>query len=201
MASRETWAMHDRAGGPRGASVLIHPCSVRMRSSPANPILLVEDNDIHAAFFTVALRRHPELHLSRVRDGLEAQDYLLGVGKYANRSVHPLPVAMIVDLLMPRCDGAALLTWMRARPDCAHVPAVMVSSSIFQEDMDRSYAAGAQAFFVKPSTPMGFQHLLDCLLKYWTDSGLLSLPTVPAAEAGAGPASATRGARGGTRAR
>jgi len=43
--------------------------------------------------------------LVRVRDGLEALDYLLARGKYAARDVHDLPVFVLLDLNIPKISG------------------------------------------------------------------------------------------------
>ena len=136
-------------------------------------ILLAEDNDVHALLFTVAFRIHKDVNMVRVHDGVEAKQYLMGMGEYADREQYPRPLALVTDLIMPRCDGASLISWLRRHEHWAQLPAVVISTSIFQEDMDRCYQAGAQAFLLKPCTAAGFSHLVDCLSRLWSERGVL----------------------------
>jgi CheY-like chemotaxis protein len=130
-------------------------------SSPKFNVLLVEDSDDDAFFFQRATRSRPDLRVTRVREGEEAKQYLLGAGKFADRQAFPTPDAVLSDLKMPLCTGTELAGWLRSRTEFAQLPVVIVSSSNVHADMDAAQAAGATAYLVKPSTLAGYEHLWD----------------------------------------
>jgi len=87
--------------------------------------------------------------LAVARDGQEVVDYLSGCGNYSDRSQHPLPSLLVLDLKMPRLSGFDVLTWLKSRPDL-DIPAVVLSSSSYQEDIQRAQKLGAREYFIKP---------------------------------------------------
>lgn len=93
-----------------------------------------------------------------VCDGLEAVDYLSGKGQYADRSAHPLPALIVLDLKMPRMNGFDVLAWLAQQPDFKQIPAVVLSSSANELDINKARQLGAREYFVKP-------HSLDELIK------------------------------------
>lgn len=63
------------------------------------------------------------------------------------------PDLLLVDINMPRMDGFSLLRAMRAEPELAHVPAIMISTEREGADADAAFAAGANLFLAKPADP------------------------------------------------
>jgi CheY-like chemotaxis protein len=114
-------------------------------------IMLVEDSEDERAMLRFAFGkagiRNPvcELH-----NGEEAIAYLSGEGEYADRERYPLPCLIITDLKMPGVDGFELLEWLRARPEFAKVPRLVLSNSLIESDVKRAGQLGGCAFFVKP---------------------------------------------------
>ena len=71
-------------------------------------ILLVEDDENDVLFMTMALKGVGLTCPIRVAiDGHEAQDYLSGAGKFADRHEYPLPYLVLLDLKLPRMPGLA----------------------------------------------------------------------------------------------
>jgi two-component system response regulator len=114
-------------------------------------ILLVEDNDDDAELAAMAFHRAKITNpLIRVRDGLEALDYLFGRGKHAERDVSHLPAITLLDLKLPKISGLDVLKAIRADERTKHLPIVILTSS--NEDKDRlgAYDQFANSYVLKP---------------------------------------------------
>jgi CheY-like chemotaxis protein len=119
-------------------------------------ILLVEDNEndivlIQEAFAEAATARL----VAVVRDGEEAMAYLGRRGRYQDAR---MPGLVLLDINMPRKNGFEVLAEMKADPVLQCIPVVIFSGSTQQEDIARSYAAGAATYVPKP---MDFQGLIE----------------------------------------
>ncbi len=84
------------------------------------------------------------------RDGEEGVAYLSGKGEYADRSRHPLPTLILLDLKLPKVSGLELLKWLRQQPLLKRIPVLVFTSSRETTDINRAYELGANAFLVKP---------------------------------------------------
>lgn len=115
-------------------------------------ILLAEDNPDDVWIMQRALKAAGLPHsIHFVRDGREAVDYLYGSGKYADRSTHPLPSLILLDLKMPYMSGLEVLHWIRRESSNRTLIAVFLTSSNDLRDVDEAYRQGANAYLVKPS--------------------------------------------------
>ncbi len=117
------------------------------------PVILVAEDDPNDVFF---LRRAfqkagVKCHILDVSNGQEAIFYLQGSAPYTNRMDYPLPQLLLLDLKMPLMNGFDVLEWLRAKPELAQMPAVVLSSSGHAEDMTRAQRLGARGYLVKPS--------------------------------------------------
>ena len=124
------------------------------------PILLVEDNLRDVEMTLAALK---ENHLANevivARHGGEALDYLYRRAQYANRPAgHPL--AIFLDLKMPKVDGLETLRQIKNDETLKVIPVVMLTSSREEIDLVKSYRLGVNAYVVKP---VGFQQFIDAL--------------------------------------
>jgi two-component system response regulator len=114
-------------------------------------ILLVEDNDDDAELAMMAFHRAKITNpLIRMRDGVEALDYLFGRGKHAQRDTHDLPAVTLLDLKLPKVNGLEVLKAVRADERTRHLPIVILTSS--NEDKDRlgAYDHFANSYVLKP---------------------------------------------------
>jgi len=104
--------------------------------------------------------------LTSVGDGRELLDYL------AARSDNPetLPDLILLDLNMPRMDGLEALTALKANPDLAGIPVVVLSTSNAKDDINTVYQLGGNAYVTKASTFTDILSLLGALTHFWFDT-------------------------------
>ncbi|MDH3270136.1 MAG: response regulator [Gemmatimonadota bacterium] len=119
---------------------------------PCGPTLLVvEDLEDQAALVGIAARRaHPGLEVQTASHGGEAIAYLSGQAPFADRSRHPWPDLVLLDLFMPDVDGFAVLEWIKALPRPLGIPVVVLTASVSDEDEARALALGAESVHRKP---------------------------------------------------
>ncbi len=130
-------------------------------------ILLAEDSSADAEMAIDALREanlaNPIVH---VEDGVEAMDYLLSRGAYADRP-EGLPAVLLLDIKMPRMDGMEVLRSIRADNKLKTMPVVILSSSREESDLVRSWDLGANAYVVKPVDIDQFFTAVKTLGTFW----------------------------------
>jgi len=122
-------------------------------TAPQNCILLVEDDADDVFFMEMALSKAhlaPPVHVSR--NGQDAIDYLAGNGQYADRSAHPLPGCIFLDLKLPFVDGFEVLEWLRREPSIGDLTVFILTSSPEDRDRQRAKQLGAKAYLLKPPT-------------------------------------------------
>ncbi len=130
-------------------------------------ILLVEDSVADAEMTLRTLRRRGVANgVEWVRDGVEAVDYLLSEGKYADRKPG-MPKLVLLDLKMPRMDGLQVLARMREHPATKTVPVVMMTSSREEGDVLASYKLGVNSYVVKPVDFNSFAETVVQVGLYW----------------------------------
>ena len=115
-------------------------------------ILLVEDDDGHARLIERNLRKVNLINpIERVRDGLEALDYLHNEGRlHRSASASRPPQLVLLDINMPRMDGIEALERIKADEHLRCLPVIMLTSTDNQAEIDRCYRAGASGYVAKP---------------------------------------------------
>ena len=133
-------------------------------------ILVAEDDLTDAYFFERAFKRAGlPVTLHFVRDGQEVIDYLQGEGQFADRTAHPLPHLMLLDLKMPRLDGFEVLEWVRKQPGFNSLQVVIFSSSGELKIINRAYGLGANWYLVKPHSMEELTELVGRFKKFWLE--------------------------------
>lgn len=136
-----------------------------MDDSVEGAILLVEDNPHDEELTLRAFRRSGIANrVEVVRDGQEAIDRLLGAGAFAGTS---LPQLVLLDLKLPKIDGLDVLRSLRAADRTALLPVVVLTSSVEEQDLVRSYRFGANSFVRKPVDFNQFADAVRQLGLYW----------------------------------
>ncbi len=135
--------------------------------SEIRTILLAEDSPHDAEMAIDALR---EAHLANpivhVEDGVEAIDYLLRRGKFADRPEGD-PAVLLLDIKMPRMDGLEVLKQLRDHETLKRMPVVILASSREESDLARSWDLGVNAYVVKPVDVEQFFDAVRTLGKFW----------------------------------
>jgi two-component system, response regulator len=138
-------------------------------SHKTRTILLVEDSSNDAELAKAAFRRSSVPHeLIVTEDGVEALDYLLCQGAYANRAP-ALPEVMLLDLKLPGMDGFEVLRRIRSDDRTLALPVVVLTSSIEIQDLAQSYRLGVNSYVRKPIDFDEFLPLARELASYWLD--------------------------------
>lgn len=120
-------------------------------------VLLAEDNLGDIVLVRRALEEHQIEHdLHVVKDGAEALDFIAQMGKPGHV---PCPDLVLLDLNLPKVDGAHVLLEFRKHDGCARTPVIAVSSSDLAADRERMAALGVARYFRKPSSLDGFMRL------------------------------------------
>jgi CheY-like chemotaxis protein len=133
---------------------------------------MVDDNPADVALVGEALAANK--HRSRlhsVGDGVEAMAFLNHRDKYANAI---RPDLVILDLNLPKKDGLAVLTAMKAAPDLRQIPVVIFSTSLLRKDIVRSYDLGANCYVSKPGNLNDFFFAVKSMEEFWF--GFVNLP-------------------------
>lgn len=131
-------------------------------------LLLVEDNPDDEVLTMRALRKHNLANeIVVVRDGQEALDFLFGMGEYRSRDSSILPQVILLDLKLPKVDGLQVLEQLRTNVKTRFVPVVILTSSVEEQDMIRSYDLGANSYVRKPVDFTQFLNAARQLGLYW----------------------------------
>lgn len=118
------------------------------RSVPDAPnrILVIEDNPPDVLLIEEALRAQ-ELNFSLIhcQDGEEALSRVLSGGARE-------PFALVIlDLNMPRVGGLQVLQALRSNAALAHIPVMILTSSLAMDEREQAQRLGATRFVRKPT--------------------------------------------------
>lgn len=138
-----------------------------MNEFEAVEILLVEDSDADAEMTTRAIRKGNVVNrLVRVRDGVEALDFVFREGAYSQRSGGN-PRLILLDLKMPRLGGIDVLRRLKADQATKTIPVVVFTSSAEEKDVVESYQLGVNSYLVKPVEMIAFTNVISQTGLYW----------------------------------
>ncbi|MBW1993347.1 MAG: response regulator [Deltaproteobacteria bacterium] len=131
-------------------------------------ILLVEDNRMDIELTLDALREaRLDNDIRVVETGEAALDYLLGRGEFADRSAHPLPDIVLLDIKLPGISGIDVLKTIKGTPGLKRLPVIILTSSRDEGDRITSYDHGVNSYLVKPISFDGFLEVIKTLTDYW----------------------------------
>jgi len=128
-------------------------------------VLLVEDNAADVRLTVEAFKETsiPSC-LRAVEDGVEALAYLRRQGKYSDVA---RPDLVLLDLNLPRMDGAELLAIIKRDPYLKQIPVVVFTTSSSLRDISKSYALHANCYITKPVDLDRFLDIVRSIEAFW----------------------------------
>jgi DNA-binding response OmpR family regulator len=120
--------------------------------------LLIEDNEDVAYLVRFQLMREG-YYVNAASNGREAQKF---ISKSAPTDI------VIMDLMLPYVDGFELITQIREHPLWWHVPIIVLSAKVTEQDIVRAIELGANDYITKPYQP---QELVARVKRLTTRSG------------------------------
>ena len=128
-------------------------------------ILLVEDNPADVRITLEAFKEGKiEAQIFIVKDGVEALNFLERKEKFSNE---PLPDIILLDLNLPRKDGREVLEEIKKDPGLKSIPAIILTSSKAEEDIQKSYQLHCNCYLTKPVGLNEFETLINLLNDFW----------------------------------
>ena len=106
------------------------------------PVVLIVEDDEVLHTLVAAMLEAEHLDLVFEADGAAALDRIHAV----------VPDLVLMDVMLPGGNGVALTEQIKATPDLAAIPVVMLTGEARLETLVRSMEAGAADFIVKPFT-------------------------------------------------
>lgn len=115
-----------------------------------------------------------------VKDGVELLRYLRREGEYAEPGAAPTPGIVLLDIQMPVMGGFDALEQIKADPQLARIPVIILTTSGADEDIAKSYDLRASSFIRKPVDFKGLVDAIQAVGKYWFE--IVELPPTSGAE-------------------
>lgn len=133
-------------------------------------LMLVEDNPADVRLTEEALKEVlVGNRLTVAHDGLEAYAILLD----RLSRVAELPDLVLLDLNLPRMDGREVLEHLKVHETLKRIPVIVMTTSNAEQDVVRSYAAGANAFINKSADLDEFFTTMKGFAQFWLRSARL----------------------------
>jgi two-component system, chemotaxis family, response regulator Rcp1 len=140
-------------------------------SKEVKTILLVEDNRgdirlIEEAFKSTTAR----CRVVAVRDGVEAMAYLHQAEPFVDCL---LPDLVLLDLNLPRKDGREVLAEIKADPGLKHLPVVVLTTSLNEEDIFNSYDLHVNCYIAKSRNLSQLLKIVRGIEEFWLETATL----------------------------
>jgi CheY-like chemotaxis protein len=150
------------------------------RSDPIAILMADDDMDDQMLAREALVEARLANDLYFVKDGEELLDYLHNRGEYAEQPV-PRPGLILLDLNMPKKDGRQALKEIKEDANLRRIPIVVLTTSVAEEDILRTYDLGVNSYITKPVTFEGLVEVMKSLGKYWFEIVELPMGETPVA--------------------
>ena len=95
-----------------------------------------------------------DFRVLKAKDGVEGLDLIR----------KELPDLIVCDIMMPKLNGMELLGLIKEDKTLAHIPVIMLSAKMGEEEQIKAFNSGADAFLTKPISLKYFRNRVDHLL-------------------------------------
>jgi chemotaxis family two-component system response regulator Rcp1 len=128
-------------------------------------VLLVEDSPGDVRLTREAFREANErIHVHVANDGLEAMMFLRREGDQADA---PRPDFILLDLNLPKMDGREVLNVIKKDPSLKTIPTIILTTSVAEEDIVKSYQLQANCYLSKPVQLDEFEAVVRSINDFW----------------------------------
>jgi len=118
------------------------------------PLVLVADDDEDIVALVSAVLSRAGFDVIQASDGARALE-LVRTKRFR---------LAVLDVSMPELDGIEVLRFVRADPDLADLPVILLSAQAQEADVRRAFDLGASAYVKKPFSPSELASRVDALL-------------------------------------
>jgi len=133
-------------------------------------ILMAEDDpDDRALIMDAFQETRIQGELRVVKNGQELLDYLYNRGDFEITENAPKPQLILLDLNLPGVGGHEVLEEIKSHSTLRRIPVVVLTTSQDEQDVIRSYSAGASSYITKPQSFEGLVNVIGLLGKYWLE--------------------------------
>lgn len=140
-------------------------------SADVKTILLVEDNRGDIRLIQEALKSTAaQCEVVVARDGIEAMSYLRQEGAYLDVM---LPDLVLLDLNLPRKDGREVLAEIKSDPNLKHLPVVVLTTSLNEEDIFKSYDLHVNCYIAKSRNLTQLFKIVRGIEEFWLETAAL----------------------------
>jgi CheY-like chemotaxis protein len=125
--------------------------------APKVGVLLIDDDDDDVYLLEEAFKTlDREIRIHRVKDGLQAIDYLEGRQDFSDRQRFPMPHLVLLDLALPAASGLHVLKHIRSNRSLQGTSVVMLTGSSDVKDAEAVFQLGVSAYLLKPRGSGGY---------------------------------------------
>lgn len=116
--------------------------------------IIVADDNRHIRLLVQAALRSRNHRILEAEDGESALQMAL----------EETPDLMLLDIAMPKLDGFEVLHFLRAKPQTAELPVIVLTTAHAQTDREQGAQHGVADYIVKPFTPADLVACIDRVL-------------------------------------
>ena len=102
------------------------------------------------------------------RNTPETLSYLRGHGHFVDRTLHPLPDILVLDLTNPHMNAWAVIDWLKERPEFGDLRVCFIGRHEDEDAVSKARPHGP-CFFTKPADVNSYTNLLSALAKLSTE--------------------------------
>lgn len=139
--------------------------------SRSHTILLVEDNPGDARLVKEICSDMGLVDLLHtVSAGSDALDFVNRRGEYTDV---PQTDLIVLDWHLPDMDGGVVLEELNSDPDTTHIPIIVITGSLSEQEIRKAYEKNASACIPKPAGPDELEETIRAVEAFWLSTARL----------------------------